>query len=87
MLYAICNIQEMVYRRDYDRADANIVHFYLKTLEFAALHTKPGYQKLKTKTLPTSLLNLAKEWSAQSREVIQMLSSGPHRRMSMTKMH
>ena len=33
MLYALCNIQEMAYHRDCDRSDANIMHFYPKTLE------------------------------------------------------
>ena len=40
MLYALCSIQEMAYHRDCDRSDANILHFYLKSLEFAALYTK-----------------------------------------------
>ena len=40
MMYALCSIQEMAYHKDCDRSDANIMHFYLKSLEFAALYTK-----------------------------------------------
>ena len=31
----------MAYHRDCGRSDANIMHIYLKSLEFAALYTKP----------------------------------------------
>ena len=40
MMYALCSIQEMAYHKDCDRSDANIMHFYLKSLELAALYTK-----------------------------------------------
>ena len=40
MLYALSNIQEMSYHRGFDRSDGNIMHFYQKSLEFAATYTK-----------------------------------------------
>ena len=41
MLHALCRNQEMANYRDCGRSDANIMHFYLNSLEFAALYTKP----------------------------------------------
>ena len=32
--------KEMTYHKDCDRSDINIKHFYLKSLEYAALYTK-----------------------------------------------
>ena len=40
MLYALSYIQEMSYHRGFDRSDANIWHFYQKSLEFAAIYSK-----------------------------------------------
>ena len=41
MLHALCSIQVIAYYRDCGRSDTNIMHFYLNSLEFAALYTKP----------------------------------------------
>lgn len=38
-MYALCEIQELAYQRDCDRSQGNVLHFYLKCLEFSIGYT------------------------------------------------